>query len=146
MNHIGIASDHAGFEMKEALKSYLEYKGFTVKDFGTYSPDSMDYPDVAHPLAQAVETGSVQMGFALCGSGNGMAMALNKHTTIRAALCWEPPVATVARAHNNANICVLPARFIDLATAYAIIDAFLAGPFEGGRHQRRIDKIPCPCS
>ncbi len=138
---IGIAADHAGFEQKEFLKGYLQQQGITVKDFGTHSEDSMDYPDVAHPLAHAVENGDVEMGIGLCGSGQGMAMTLNKHAGIRAALCWSPVIARLTRNHNNSNVLVLPARFIDNATAQEIVQQFLTAPFEGGRHERRIEKI-----
>src|SRR5574344_1138512 len=114
---IGMASDHAGFELKEALKPFLEKAGYKIKDFGTHSTESMDYPDVAHPLAESIERGECEMGIALCGSGNGISMTLNKHQGIRAALCWNEELASLARAHNNANILSLPARFIseDLA-------------------------------
>ncbi len=141
MRKIGIAADHAGFEQKEFLKKYLQQQGVEIKDFGTYSTDSMDYPDVAHPLARAVENGEVEAGIALCGSGQGMAMTLNKHAGIRAALCWTPVIARLARNHNNANVCVLPARFVDDATAVEIIQQFFATSFEGGRHERRVEKI-----
>ncbi len=140
---IGMACDHAGFEMKEALKEYLAAKGYTVKDFGTHSADSMDYPDVAHPLAASVESGECAQGIALCGSGNGISMTLNKHQGIRAALCWNEELAKLARQHNNANILSLPARFIDLDTAKTLVEAFLSTDFEGGRHQRRVEKIAC---
>ena len=139
---IGIASDHAGYEMKEFLIGYLESKGYEVYDFGAPSAESFDYPDSAHPLACAVEKGERPMGIALCGSGNGISMTLNKHQGIRAALCWTPELAELARRHNDANICSLPARFIDNTQAAAIVDAYLGAEFEGGRHQRRIDKIP----
>ncbi|MCL2097364.1 MAG: RpiB/LacA/LacB family sugar-phosphate isomerase [Bacteroidales bacterium] len=141
MRKIGIAADHAGFEQKELLKACLQEQDIEVKDFGTYSIESMDYPDVAHPLAVAVEKGEVAAGIALCGSGQGMAMTLNKHVGIRAALCWLPAIARIARNHNDANICVLPARFIDEATAIAIVQQFLAAPFDGGRHEQRIEKM-----
>jgi ribose 5-phosphate isomerase B len=119
----------------------LQEQGVEIKDFGTYSTESMDYPDVAHPLAAAVEKGEIEAGIALCGSGQGMAMTLNKHAGIRAALCWTPPIARITRNHNDANVCVLPARFIDNNTAMEIVQQFLAAPFEGGRHQLRVDKI-----
>ena len=138
---IAIASDHAGYEMKELLAGWLAAKGHDVYDFGPQSPDSVDYPDYAHPLAEAVEQGKVEMGVALCGSGEGMAMTLNKHRGIRAALSWIPEIADITRRHNNANVVVLPARFIDNDAAVAIVDAFLKGEFEGGRHQTRIDKM-----
>lgn len=138
---IAIASDHAGYEMKELLAGYLAAKGHDVYDFGPQSPESVDYPDYAHPLAEAVEQGKVEFGVALCGSGEGMAMTLNKHRGIRAALSWIPEIADITRRHNNANVVVLPARFIDNDMAVAIVDAFLKGEFEGGRHQARIDKM-----
>ena len=141
MKTIGIAADHAGFEQKEFIKTWLQQQGMEVKDFGTHSTESMDYPDVAHPLAHAVENGEVELGVGLCGSGQGMAITLNRHAGIRAALCWAPLVACVSRNHNNANVCVLPARFIDNATAQEIVHQFLTATFEGGRHQQRIDKI-----
>jgi ribose 5-phosphate isomerase B len=139
---IGMASDHAGFELKEALKPFLEKAGYKIKDFGTHSPESMDYPDVAHPLALAVENKEVDFGIAMCGSGNGISMTLNKHQGIRAALCWTPELGSLAKRHNNANILTLPARFISLYDAEAVVKAYLSSEFEGGRHQRRIDKIP----
>lgn len=139
----GMAADHAGYTMKEALKSLLEERGYEIKDFGTHSEESMDYPDVAHPLAEAVENGSVDFGVALCGSGNGISITLNKHQGVRAALCWKPELAALAKQHNNANVLSLPARFISLEEAKAIVAAYLDAEFEGGRHQRRIDKIPC---
>lgn len=138
----GMCSDHAGYELKCMIEGYLESLGVAVEDFGTFSTDSCDYPDFAHPCAEAVESGRCYPGIALCGSGNGIGMTLNKHQGIRAALCWTPELARLARAHNDANILVLPARFIDPATAIQIVDAFLNTDFEGGRHQKRIDKIP----
>lgn len=140
---LGIASDHAGFEMKEALKRYLTSLGYNVKDFGTDSPESMDYPDVAHPLARSVENGDVDLGIALCGSGNGISMTLNKHQGVRAALCWNEELAALARQHNDANVLSLPARFISVEQARRIVKKFLESSFEGGRHQRRVEKIPC---
>ncbi len=143
METIGIASDHAGFELKEYIKKVLAKKGYTVRDFGTDSPESMDYPDTAHPLAAAVEAGEVDFGVAMCGSGNGITMTLNKHQGVRAALCWQPEIALLAKQHNNANIISMPARFISRKMAVRILEAYLGAQFEGGRHQRRIDKIPC---
>lgn len=140
---LGIASDHAGFEMKEALKQYLASLGYEVRDFGTDSPESMDYPDVAHPLARSVENGEVGLGIALCGSGNGISMTLNKHQGVRAALCWNVELAALARQHNDANVLSLPARFISVDQAKDIVRKFLESSFEGGRHQRRVEKIPC---
>ncbi len=140
---LGMACDHAGYQMKEVIKEYLQKKGYEIKDFGTHSTDSMDYPDVAHPLAESIERGECEMGIALCGSGNGISMTLNKHQGIRAALCWNEELASLARAHNNANILSLPARFIPEDLALRIVDSYLAGSFEGGRHQRRVEKIAC---
>ena len=140
---LGIASDHAGFEMKEELKKFLKEKGYEVKDFGTHSPESMDYPDVAHPLAESIEKGEVSQGIALCGSGNGISMTLNKHQGIRAALCWNEELAALARQHNDANVLSLPARFISVDLAKRIVERFLESSFEGGRHLRRVNKIPC---
>lgn len=143
MKTVGMACDHAGFELKEYIKGILEGKGYSVKDFGTHSSESMDYPDTAHPLAQAVEAGDVDFGVAMCGSGNGITMTLNKHQGVRAALCWNPEISSLAKRHNNANILSMPARFISKEEAVAILEAYLNAEFEGGRHQRRIDKIPC---
>lgn len=142
MTTIAFASDHAGYELKKELINYVRSKGYDVKDFGTDSTESCDYPDFAHPCACAIEKGECPFGIAMCGSGNGMQMTLNKHRGIRAALCWTPELASLAKAHNNANVLVLPARFISTDEARAIVDAYLSTPFEGGRHQRRIDKIP----
>lgn len=142
MKKIGIACDHAGYEMKEFLVGYLTAKGFEVLDFGTHSPESVDYPDYAHALATAVEQDEVCGGVGLCGSGEGMAISLNKHQGIRAGLCWNTEVASLIRCHNNANIIVLPARFITNDEAVAILDAYFAAEFEGGRHERRVAKIP----
>ena len=139
---IAICSDHAGFELKSIIEGYLEADNKEYKDFGTYSTDSCDYPDFAHTCANAVETGECPFGIAMCGSGNGIAMTLNKHQGIRAALCWTPELARLARQHNDANILVLPARFINPVEALAIVDAFFETPFEGGRHIPRINKIP----
>jgi ribose 5-phosphate isomerase B len=142
MKKIGIASDHAGYEMKEFLVGYLDSLGYDAHDFGTYGPESVDYPDYAHPLGFAVERGDLPLGIGLCGSGEGISITLNKHQGIRAALCWEPRLAELARQHNDANVLTLPARFIDNATAVEIVDRFLATGFEGGRHEARIAKIP----
>ena len=140
---IGMASDHAGFEMKEALKPMLSEMGYEIRDFGAHSTESMDYPDTAHPLAEAVEAGEVCFGIAICGSGNGISMTLNKHQGVRAALCWEPELGALAKKHNNANVLSLPGRFISIDTAKEIVKAYMAAEFEGGRHQRRVEKIPC---
>lgn len=142
MKPIALASDHAGFELKAIVEGYLEARGVAYKDFGTDSAESCDYPDFAHSAARAVESGECSMGIAMCGTGNGIAMTLNKHQGIRAALCWNKEIAALARQHNDANVLVMPARFIDAVTALAIVDTFLDTSFEGGRHQRRIDKIP----
>ena len=141
MKIIGIANDHAGYELKQKIAGYLQRKGYIVKDFGADTSESVDYPDYAHPLANAVERGECESGISICGSGNGINMTINKHAGIRGALCWLPEISRLARAHNDANICSLPARFITEETAYRIVDEFLNTPFEGGRHQRRIEKI-----
>lgn len=148
MKKVAFASDHAGYELKTALIEYMIGKGYETKDFGTHSEESCDYPDYAHPCARAVENGECDFGIAMCGSGNGIAMTLNKHQGIRAALCWLPELAALAKRHNNANILVLPARFISKEEAIAILDTYLEAEFEGGRHERRIEKIPvsdCKC-
>lgn len=139
---IAMCSDHAGFKLKEIIKQHLQQADMSVKDFGTYSEDSCDYPDFAHPAADSVDSGVCYPGIAMCGTGNGIAMTLNKHQGIRAALCWNVDLARLAREHNNANILVLPARFIDTDTALAIVDTFMNTPFEGGRHENRVNKIP----
>ena len=140
---IALASDHAGYELKKKLITHLESLGIEkIKDFGTYSSESADYPDFAHPMAEAVESGEYEYGISLCGSGNGINMTVNKHQGIRSALCWNVEISELARSHNDANICALPARFIDEELAYKIVDKFLSTDFEGGRHLRRIKKIP----
>jgi len=139
---LAIASDHAGFEFKKQLISFLEKQGYTIKDFGTNSTESADYPDFAHPLAEAVENGDFIFGITLCGSGNGISMTANKHQGIRSALCWNKEIAKFARLHNDANVCSLPARYISYNLAKEIVTIFLNTDFEGGRHQRRIEKIP----
>ena len=142
MKTIGLASDHAGYELKEYIKTWLVARGYTFKDFGTYSADSCDYADYAHPLAEAVEAGECYPGIAVCGSGQGIGITLNKHQGIRAALCWIPEIAHLARQHNDANILVMPGRFIDQDMANKIMDEFFNTDFEGGRHQARIEKMP----
>jgi ribose 5-phosphate isomerase B len=137
----GFAADHAGYKLKMFLIELLKQKGMEIVDFGTNSTESVDYPDFAHPLAVAVENGDVDCGIAVCGSGNGINMTLNKHQEVRAALCWNEEVAVLARKHNNANICSLPARFISESEAAGIVEKFLSTDFEGGRHQNRVDKI-----
>ena len=140
---IGICNDHAGVDYKNRLTKYLQSKGFSVVNFGTDTEVSCDYPDFAHALATAVERGEVDAGIAICGTGNGMAITLNKHTGVRAGLAWASEIGRLVKAHNNANVLVLPARFISYRMAVRIVATWLATPFEGGRHQRRIDKIPC---
>lgn len=139
---IALAADHAGFPTKEVVKKYLLEKGIEVKDFGTCSEDSTDYADYAHPMAQAVENKEYEVGIAICGSGNGINMTVNKHQGIRAALCWNDEISYMARLHNNANVCTIPGRYVTNEEAIAILDKFLNTAFEGGRHQGRIDKIP----
>jgi ribose 5-phosphate isomerase B len=143
MRKIAIGSDHAGYPYKEPLINWLTANGFEVKDFGTYSADSADYADFAHPVASAVETGEYEKGVLLCGSGQGVCITANKHQGIRAALVWDLPLAPLARQHNDANVICLPVRFIELEVAIASLDAFLSTEFEGGRHQTRVDKIAC---
>lgn len=142
---IALGCDHAGFKYKEIIKQYLVNKGFEVMDFGTHSEQSVDYPDFIHPLATAVESGKIPRGIILCGSGNGVSMVANKHQGIRAALCWNAEIVKLARLHNDANILSVPARFVDEKTALEMTDIFLDTTFEGGRHQNRINKIPCNC-
>ena len=140
MKKIAIASDHAGFEYKEIIKKHLEGK-FEVEDFGTFSLDSVDYPDFVHPAADSIEQGRNELGILICGSGEGVAITANKHQNIRCALCWIPELASLARQHNNANMIALPARFIASQLATDIVDTFLNTAFEGGRHQNRVEKI-----
>ena len=139
---IGLASDHAGFALKQHVKTYLDAKGYEYKDYGTYSEASCDYPDFAHALASGIEAGECEKGIAICGSGEGISMTLNKHQGIRAALCWTPEIAHLARLHNDANVLVMPGRFITNEEADAIMDEYLSTSFEGGRHARRVAKIP----
>ncbi len=140
---IVIASDHAGFELKEEIKTFLKSLNHSTEDLGPFSSDSVDYADFAHPLANAVESGKFDFGVAICGSGNGINMTVNKHQGIRSALCWNKEIAALARQHNNANICSLPARFISSELAFEIVEIFLKEKFEGGRHERRVNKISC---
>lgn len=139
---IALASDHAGYERKQVILKYLKEQGITFKDFGAFSAESSDYPDWAHPMAKAVEDGEFELGISLCGSGNGINMTANKHQKIRSAICWKPEIAALARLHNDANICALPARFITDEEAIMIVKTFLSTDFEGGRHLRRINKMP----
>ncbi len=138
---VAMCSDHAGYELKSIIEGYLESQDIEYVDFGTNSADSCDYPDYAHPCADSVEDGTCYPGIAMCGSGNGISMTLNKHQGVRAALCWTVELAKLARQHNDANVLVLPARFIEPVLALEIVDAFLNTEFEGGRHVRRVEKI-----
>lgn len=140
---IVIGADHAGFHYKSAIMRHLKSFGYEVIDKGTFSEQSADYPDFAHPTAEAIEKGEAERGILICGSGNGVAMTANKHKGIRAALCWTPEVAALARQHNDANIICLPARFVSLQDAVRMVDVFLQTPFEGGRHLNRVQKINC---
>lgn len=140
---VGICSDHAGLEVKSFIIDLFKEKGIPYKDFGTYSPDSTDYPDYAHPLALAVEKEECYPGIAICATGNGINMTMNKHQGIRSALCWTPEIANLARAHNNANVLALPGKYLSNDDVYKILIEFFNTQFEGGRHQRRVDKIAC---
>ena len=140
---IAIGNDHAGTQYKFEIVKFMEKKGNKVLNFGTDTDESMDYPDTIHPVANAVESGEADFGITICGSGNGAQMAANKHQGIRAALCWNNELVVLARAHNNANILSIPARFISLQQALCFVELFLTTKFEGGRHKSRIDKIPC---
>ncbi len=137
-----IASDHAGYPMKQKIREHLSFKGIEFDDLGTDSETSSDYPDFGHPLAEAIESGDYELGISICGSGNGINMTTNKHQGIRGAVCWNEEISRLARAHNDANICSIPARFVDQETAIKIVEAFLKSGFEGGRHIARIRKIP----
>ena len=137
-----MACDHAGFELKEFLKSALIERGLEIKDFGTYTSDSVDYPDMIHPLAKEINAGNFEFGIIMCGSANGVSMVANKYQNVRCALCWEEEIAQLAKQHNNANIISLPARFISKEKALSIVEAYLNTEFEGGRHQKRVEKIP----
>lgn len=140
---IAIGADHAGFDYKQNLIAELKAQGHDVVDFGTHSTDSVDYPDFAHPVASSVETKQTELGILICGSANGVAITANKHQGIRAAICWLPELAALARQHNNANVVCIPARFISLADASKIVSTFLITAFEGGRHDLRVEKISC---
>lgn len=141
MKIIPIACDHAGFELKEKVKSYLSSRGYEVKDYGTNSSESVDYPDMVHPLGRDINNGVYELGIVICGSGNGVQMTVNKYKNVRCALCWTPEIAELARQHNNANILAMPARFIPQEVALNIVDKYLETPFEGGRHEKRVEKI-----
>lgn len=141
---IAICSDHAGYELKIRLIEFINSKNVNeLKDFGAFTAESSDYPDYAHPMASAVENQDYDFGISICGTGNGISMTVNKHAGIRAALCWTPEIARLARLHNNANVLSLPARFVSFEEACEMVDVFFSTDFEGGRHQRRIDKISC---
>jgi ribose 5-phosphate isomerase B len=140
---IAIGSDHAGFDCKEDLISILEAKGLLFKDFGSFSKDTVDYPDFAHPVAISVEKGEAAFGVLLCGSANGVAISANKHQGVRAAICWGEELAELARKHNDANVLCIPARFVKDGVAEKMLELFMNTPFEGGRHQTRVDKIAC---
>lgn len=139
---IPIGADHAGFQLKKTVIAHLESKGYSVKDYGCYSEESIDYADFGHPVATHVESNPESLGIVICGSGNGINMTVNKHQGIRGALCWKKEIAELARQHNDANILTLPARFISTEEALEMVDAFFSTAFEGGRHQNRIEKIP----
>ena len=139
---IAIACDHAGFEKKQIIISYLKEKGIGCKDFGCDNAESCDYPDYAHPIAEAISNGEFKKGISICGTGQGISITANKHQQIRSAVCWDVEIAKLARQHNDANICAIPARFVSDKKALGIIEAFLSTGFEGGRHERRIKKIP----
>jgi len=140
---IAIGADHAGYDLKKVIINFLNEKGHEIEDFGCHSEESIDYPDYAHPVCESIESGKNEFGVLICGSGNGISMAANKHSGIRAALSWEAEIAKLGRLHNDANIVSLPARFITEENAVKIIDVFFSTDFEGGRHQRRVDKIAC---
>lgn len=138
---LAVGADHAGFLMKESVAGYLRTHGHEIIDFGTHSADRADYPDYAHPLARAVESGDVDLGILVCGSGNGVCITANRHAGVRAVLAWLPEVAALGRQHNDANVLCLPARYLSDAEAFAIVDQFLSASFEGGRHAQRVQKI-----
>lgn len=140
---VPIGCDHAGFELKQKVVSLLQSKGFEVKDVGCYSEESIDYPDFGHPVAEFVSSNENTLGIVICGSGNGINMTVNKHQAVRSALCWTTEIAELARQHNNANILALPARFVNDELALKMVDTFFSTEFEGGRHERRVNKISC---
>ena len=140
-NIIAIGCDHAGYEYKEAIKAHLQNAGYEVRDHGTHSSDSVDYPDFVHPLAQSVNDGTISLGILICGSGNGVCMTANKYPNVRAALAWEDDLSRLARTHNNANVLCLPQRFVTQESALSMVDLFVKTEFEGGRHERRVNKI-----
>ena len=138
---IAVGADHAGYEYKTVIVDLLKNKGLEVKDFGTCSTDSVDYPDFAHPVATAIENGEANLGILICGSGNGVAITANKHQGIRAAICWNKDIARLSRQHNNANILCIPSRFVPTPEAEEMVNIFLSAPFEGGRHEKRVEKM-----
>lgn len=140
---VAIGADHAGYEFKSAIVEILQNKGLEVTDHGTYSVDSVDYPDFAHPVANAVQNNEAGLGILICGSGNGVAITANKHQNVRAALCWQTDLAKLAREHNNANVLCVPARFVSLSVAEEMVNTFIDTKFEGGRHEKRVGKISC---
>jgi ribose 5-phosphate isomerase B len=140
---LSIGNDHAGVEYKEAIEAYLKDKGHNITNHGTDTNESVDYPDFIHPVAEDVASGKVDLGIIICGSGNGAAMTANKHQKVRAALCWTKEIVALAREHNNANILSLPARYLSIPQALAMVETYITTDFEGGRHQERIDKMPC---
>jgi ribose 5-phosphate isomerase B len=140
-NKLAIVSDHAGYILKEKLLKYLIMEQYEVKDFGCFSEENVDYPDFGHPFANAVSSGEFELGISICGTGNGINMTVNKHPGIRSALCWNEEISRLARAHNDANICALPGRFISESEAHLIVKTFINTDFEGGRHKIRVDKI-----
>ena len=142
-NKIAIVADHAGYYLKEKIKKYLISKKYEIKDFGSYTDETVDYPDYAHPLADAIAKGEFKLGISICATGNGINMTVNKHQGIRGALCWNEEISRLARAHNDANLCAIPGRFVSESEALLIVKTFITTDFEGGRHKRRIDKIPC---
>lgn len=139
---IAVASDHAGFEKKQVILKYFREKGIEYFDFGCYSAESVDYPEFAHAIGNAIDSGKYEIGITFCGSGQGISIAANKHRNVRSATCWMPEIAALAKQHNNANICAIPGRFVTDEEAIAIVEAYLDAEFEGGRHARRVDKIP----
>lgn len=140
---IAMASDHAGYNLKQEVRAWLESRGAQVKDYGCYSTESCDYPDYAHPLAEAIDKGEYERGIVICSTGNGICMTANKHQGVRAALCWDTPLVVLACQHNNANVLGLPANFITKEKALEMVETFFATDFEGGRHERRVSKIAC---
>lgn len=145
MKHIAISCDHAGFDLKERIKTELNNQGYQITDFGPQTADRMDYPDAIHPLAEKVNEGKFELAIIICGSGNGVAMTANKYPNVRAGLAWTPELAELTRLHNNANVLSLPARFISEEVALACVKAFLETDFEGGRHETRVNKIAIQC-